>query len=338
MSERPMIFFNIGWMKRYKGPAADDRTVGNHGHLQDHDHGHEVFNFASKSGRCFGYAPVKGLRLREHFKGSTLPDYIDDVDVVWVARLLGNRSEQRIGKNLIVGAYRHARLFSKPQFGIPHLGYSIGNDRIGYIAEAASKDCIFLPPGARNFQIPTSKVLAGGLGQSTVWYGANSKFRSLARAYLDELTKSGAKPFKPPKAVKKLPRNHDSEARRQIEKAAVDHAIEFYSSPAGGSFGVVSVETKARGWDLEATNGANKLLIEVKGLGGHEVMAELTPNEFAKMRHPGHRKQYVVYIVTGALDETPVAHVFRFKKGSWLSADGRELTVEPKEGAIISVS
>jgi hypothetical protein len=335
-----MIFFNIGWMKHYKGPATDDPTVGNHGHLQDHDHGHEVFNFASKSGRCFGYAPVSGLQLRKHFETPTSPDYIDDVDVVWVARLLGNRSEQRVGKNLIVGAYRHARLFSKPQFGMPHMphvGYSLGNDRIGYIAEAASKDCIFLPPGARNFQIPTSKVLAGGLGQSTVWYGANTKFRSLARAYLDELTKSGATLAKPPKAVKKPPHNQDSETRRQIEKAAVDHAIEFYSSPAGGSFGLVSVETKARGWDLEATKGVNKLLIEVKGLGGHEVMAELTPNEFAKMRHPDHRKQYVVYVVTGALDETPVAHVFRFKKGSWLSADGRELTVVPKEAAIILV-
>src|SRR4051812_19396746 len=41
----PIIYFNIGWMKRYAGATPDDQTLGGMGYLAEHKHGAESFNF-----------------------------------------------------------------------------------------------------------------------------------------------------------------------------------------------------------------------------------------------------------------------------------------------------
>ena len=66
---------------------------------------------------------------------------------------------------------------------------------------------------------------------------------------------------------------------------------------------VNSFEKDNVGWDLEAVKNKEKLLIEVKGLSGNEVVSELTPNEYAQMKN--NIVNYRICLVTNALDKNP---------------------------------
>ena len=107
---------------------------------------------------------------------------------------------------------------------------------------------------------------------------------------------------------------------------------------------MVSVERDGCGWDLEATlPDGSCLKVEVKGLSGPTVNCELTPNEFSKMMAPEHRPDYIVYVVTNALEDSAKAHIFRYnsdksykKNHVWLTDDGRKLKVEERMGARLS--
>lgn len=95
----------------------------------------------------------------------------------------------------------------------------------------------------------------------------------------------------------------------------------------------VDVSAKARGWDIEARDSKGQLLIEVKGLSGPNVNVELTPNEYDKMRIL--RDRYVLFVVTSALTQRPMARTFRFQaeSSSWRSAAGEELAIAEVLGA-----
>ncbi|WP_410723360.1 protein NO VEIN domain-containing protein, partial [Burkholderia sp. SIMBA_042] len=77
--------------------------------------------------------------------------------------------------------------------------------------------------------------------------------------------------------------------------------MRYYESEEGGNRTVSSVEEDNVGWDLTVTGGDVTLKVEVKGLSGHELCVELTPNEYKQMVSPEHRAMYAVYVVTGAL-------------------------------------
>ena len=63
------------------------------------------------------------------------------------------------------------------------------------------------------------------------------------------------------------------------------------------------MEADNKGWDLEVTRGAVKLLVEVKGCSGDSRQVELTPNEYAAMGHRRYREIYRLAVVTRALEE-----------------------------------
>lgn len=175
----------------------------------------------------------------------------------------------------------------------------------------------------------TDRQQPGNLGQSPVWYGKDDKFRKSVLAYVE----AGGKRHQP-----------DPDLRRRIEEAAVEHATLYYESAEGGKRSVVSVERNARGWDLEASGFDGSMLkVEVKGLQGRQVVAELTPNEYSKMLDPEHRRDYVIYIVTQALEKVPKSHVFRYdaersksKSVVWVTDDDRKLVIEPIVAARVS--
>ncbi|MBZ9892300.1 DUF3883 domain-containing protein [Mesorhizobium sp. BR1-1-3] len=322
----PMIFFNVGWMKRYSGMADDDLTLGRHAYLRDHSHGHESFNFLPSRGKVYGYQP-KGTRLSIKKLGAApKATSISNVLVVWLAT---HPTSKQV---LVVGWYRDATVFRERVPRVPR-----GVDfEITYSAVADASKAVLLPEIARTFRAPTHHDMKGGLGQSPVWYGATDAFRKRVWSHVQSVDKNRSK--KPTKSKARSPRNFDPELRRKIEKAAVDHATAFFESDDGGRYDVISVEPYGRGWDLEATRGNETLLIEVKGLGRDGDICELTPNEYSKARDAKHRQEYVIYIVNECLSDRPMASIFRYtSKAFWETEDGRRLSVTPLEGARLKV-
>ncbi|MEA3010830.1 MAG: hypothetical protein QOJ91_2522 [Sphingomonadales bacterium] len=232
---------------------------------------------------------------------------------------------------MIVGWYNNATVYREARDG----GVDLNGERHRYSAEARTEDAVLLPPVARNFNVRSSRTDPGaGFGQKPTWYGADAvdaRVWAYIRSY--GRSKRSAKPLVPPK-------NLDPQLRRKVEKAAVAHAAEYYTSEAGGQRHVVSVEPLARGWDLEASNGDGTLLVEVKGLLNSRLVCELTPNEYEKMMLPENRARYVVYVVTNALAQapaTPLASIFGNVGGKvWQTADGRSLLITEKKAAVLS--
>lgn len=247
--------------------------------------------------------------------------------VVWIAK------SPRDKKNYIVGWYRNATVYRDNE----HRRVMRGGDvSVGYQIAAKPEEAKLLPVDARVFRIPTAKE-KGNLGQSPLWYGKDNAFRDSVRKYIDDGTAAEKQ-----KASGKSPRQPDAELRRKIEQAAIEHAIAHYSSPAGGNRSVTSVELDGKGWDLEAAAADGDVLnIEVKGLSGSQIVVELTPNEYEKMR--AERERYVIYILSSALEASKRAHIFRFDAEQsfrrnlvWEADDGRILAIEERVAARLS--
>lgn len=328
MPVAPLLFVNIGWMLDYAGIKKTDPITGGFGYFKDHDFGHEAWNFAPRQQKLWGYIPgSRGVNLRNlgAESGSTS---LDGVTVVWIARHPSN------GKTLIVGWYVNATVHAELRF----INRAGGHD-VGYRIDAPEAGSKLLLPDQRTFEIPTEKK-KGNLGQSPVWYGGTDAFRARVRDYL---ATDGLRPASRGRA-RTPPRNSDPEARKKIELAAVRHATRYYESEKGGFRHVRSVERDAAGWDLTVTSPSGEVLkVEVKGCSGTDCIAELTPNEFAKMRSVEHRGDYVIYIVTQAGTKAERAHVFRFfakessaKSQVWLSSEGRRLRIEERVAAHLS--
>ena len=209
--------------------------------------------------------------------------------------------------------------------------------RCRILAVAPEGMCALIPVSRRTFEIPSRYKMKGGLGQSTVWYGGNARFRGKVWKYI--------RGWEERKKTKKRPRasqgnvgggrNADPEQRKRIETKAVDTATNFFRSKDGGSYQVISREKDGVGWDLEAQHPKKAtLLIEVKGLAGNKVSVELTPNEYDKMQSKKYRDRYVLFVVTNCLGKRPLAYDYRFRNGCWLDTDGAKLEIEPRTGAV----
>lgn len=323
----PIVFVNVGWMIHYYGPSAADPTLGGHGHLKTSNVGHEAWNFRPYRGQLLGYVPRSATINLTRLGGRRDSKSVTGITVVWMAK------SPRDKKNYIVGWYTNATIYCDNE----HLRVARGGDvSVGYQIAAKPDGAKLLAVDARVFQIPTAKE-KGNLGQSPLWYGRDDVFRERVRTYIEDesvmvrLRKTG-----------KSPRQQDVELRRKIEQAAINHAIAHYTSPEGGNRTVKSVEVEGKGWDLEATSADGDVLyIEVKGLSGSEVVVELTPNEYARMKSD--RTQYVVYILSSALEKSRAAHVFRFDAEQssrsnlvWEADDGRILVIEERVAARLS--
>lgn len=322
--EAQLVFINIGWMVNYAGPSSNDPTLGNFGHLKTHDVGHEAWNFKPLRGKVYGYVP-RNARIRlERLGGARAAESTSGVTVIWIAR------NPRNGRTYIVGWYKNATVYRNSDAITRRRSSEF---EVHYQVETKDGDATLLRPDARVFPIPTAKT-KGNLGQSPVWYGKDDVFRKMVHDYIYEGRL-------PPMPKKGSPRQPDPELRRKIERAAIEHATLYFSSPEGGSRNVVSVEPYGRGWDLEATAFDESVLkIEVKGVSGKAILAELTPNEFTMMMSAQHRADYIVYIVTEALEKTARAHVFRYdaersnrNEAVWVTDDNRRLGIERRTGA-----
>jgi len=330
MKHAPLLFINTGWQIRYQGPAADDPTLGGFGHLRDHTHGNEAWNFAPYHGQIYGYVPressIKLERLGASKQDATLPG----VTVVWLAR------DPSHGQTVIVGWYTNATVHrASGDISIDRAGGHQVAPQIVTDADSAT----LLKYDQRTFPIPTKKE-KGCLGQAPVWYGKDDAFRNSVRAFI---ARNGRRD--PTSAQKKgTKRKNDPERNKMIEVAAVQFATLYYESIEGGERTVHSVEKDDCGWDLNAQGDNDCLKVEVKGVSAERCGAELTHNEFTAMCSREHRAHYVVFIVTGLVGKSPQGHRFRFiakastkSKQVWLSQRGQKLVIKPLTAARLSV-
>ncbi|WP_294966295.1 DUF3883 domain-containing protein [uncultured Flavobacterium sp.] len=108
------------------------------------------------------------------------------------------------------------------------------------------------------------------------------------------------------KSKKPLQRQTDVFKKQQVEISAIETTIKHFEALG---YIVISKEKDNLGWDLEATNINETLLLEVKGLSGSISSIELTPNEYKNSKDK--KTHYKLCIVTDALNK-PKLEVFSF--------------------------
>lgn len=155
----PVLFCNVGWMKRYDGIDGDSIQRG--GSYNKNSIGHEVCNFSNVDGKVYGYVQPKGQIKIERLGAGKSDEYISGVTVIWTA---GPDS----GGTAVVGWYRNATVFREPQKIDYPTALQKSNKLETYRIVASAADATLLPNGSRSFMIP--RAVKGGIGQSNVWY------------------------------------------------------------------------------------------------------------------------------------------------------------------------
>jgi len=140
---------------------------------------------------------------------------------------------------------------------------------------------------------------------------------------------------KPPRTPRQRglgrPRQPNVELRQKVEREA-QRAVENMYSAQG--YQVEDVSHLNLGWDVEASKIDERLRVEVKGRSSWVISAELTPNEFRRMRERD--PLFRLCIVTETLDpERRSIYEFKFdpRRNAWVSADCGELYVDVIQAA-----
>ncbi len=314
---KPLLIFRIGWMDTYQGI---DEIHGGGSYVAEHGEGGEMWNFREEGGRCYGYVMTKnfaGIDLsrilpdEEWIEGAELPD----VDIVFISKSL----EPNIGQ-VVVGWYKNAIVFHK-EYRKRRGSKKQGDwDNIDYLCEVSDENATLLQVPGRTFQIPRGK---GFPGQSNVWYENKknsdvTRFKRQLRKYIN----SGYSTREKRQNKGKRGRKPNKKEILAIELAAIKEAWAFYEKQG---YELSSVEADNVGWDLEAVNGDETLLIEVKGHKGNVVQFELTPNEYAQLQQK--KDKYRICVIRNALTE-PDLTVFapKKKRDCWflVEIDGNE--------------
>lgn len=131
------------------------------------------------------------------------------------------------------------------------------------------------------------------------------------------------------KIKKPLQRQIDVFKKQQVEIAAIEATIKYFEAL---DYIIISKEKDNVGWDLEATNINETLLLEVKGLSGNISSIELTPNEYKNSKDKN--THYKLCIVTNALTQ-PTLEVFSFNvdENIWMNDLNETLQTEERIGA-----
>jgi hypothetical protein len=319
---QPMIFLNVSWMGTYQG-LSHDTISGGFGYVARHGYGSEIFNFKSYKGNNYGFvrAPHNSIRLEKLGAAKGAPA-VRGVLVVWVAR------------SRIVGWYKNATVFRSAQLPPSGAGRVFKGHRIKFNVVAKRGDCTLLDPDARLFAIPRSRKRAHAMGRY-LWYAegrSNRVFRDRVREYI---TAGGiATDMKQTKAVKKGGWHQaDPFKREQVERSAIATTTAHFAKIG---YDIESVEADNVGWDLDAVHQRTgiRLRLEVKGLSGGEVVADITPQEYQMMGK--YKESYRVCIVTRCLEKAHKSlHVFAYERsnGLWTDSNDRLLEIEERMSA-----
>lgn len=334
----PMIFLRTTWMRFFSGDEQAKSTGGGKW-VDEHGYGHEMFNFRPHDGRMYGYVrPVTGGSKKVNFDdgagiklerlgGGRKDGMREGVLAVWVAK------RPKAAGTYIAGWYRNAIVYRKALPAPAGSDRSFNGKQFGYYVTADVDDARLLDVDQRVFRIPYEAK--GRMGQSNVWYAdalSNGDFRRDVLRYVETLKPFTSKPKPVPTGT---PKQLDTLRRIAIEEAAYRVVTEFYNVEL--HYAVKPVMRENLGWDLEATNQGQKLLLEVKGLSGSDLCIELTPNEFTQMQ--AKPLAYRLCVVTEALAD-PKLSIFSYcpATSDWRDGSNRVLEIEKREGARCSCS
>lgn len=298
-------------MRKYQGATARDRPQGGGSYNKDRK-GNESLNFAKHGGMYYGFVrPGRGHRINVRRLGGD-GEKAENVLVVFCAPRPNART------TLVVGWYDDATVFREPQ---PRTwGEGIYN--------IVSRKATLLTEAKRTFIVPRAQRDGYGLGQANVYYPELGRDGKWLPALLAHVESPDASPGRKKKRSRGGGRRRkvDAEMRAQIESMAVAYAWRRYE---GLGYLLRSVENDNVGWDLECDRGDIRKLVEVKGLQGKTPIVELTPNEWAKMKH--HAEEYELCIVSRALTGNPDIHIGR------LAREGKRYFIELEDGARLLV-
>lgn len=170
----PLLFCNIGWMKRYAGIDGDSIERG--GDYNKHSIGHEVCNFSSNRGYLYGYVQPVGETIKiEKLGAAKKDDSISGVTVVWTA---GPES----GGTVVVGWYKNATVYRNLQ-SIEHPNaLQTKNGVTSYRVKASLEEAVLLPVEKRELIIP--RAVKGGIGQSNVWFADKEESQEIVNRVL----------------------------------------------------------------------------------------------------------------------------------------------------------
>lgn len=191
MKKHRIIFFNIGWMKYYKGINQNDKIKHGGEYVKENGTGHECCNFlACDDGYIYGYVQPKNesIRIDLHFDVESY-ESIKNVIVVWIATD-GFKSQ-------IVGWYKNATIFSKPQRIPKRTDIHKANKVSYFFVKTKKKDAILLDECKR---IPFFKSF------HSVWYADGKDY--IANQYAQEIEKNiikGKQIFSHPKSFSNIP-------------------------------------------------------------------------------------------------------------------------------------
>ena len=318
----PYLFCNIGWMDDYEGTAL---IVGGGAYVDEHKEGFEMCNFLPYRGKVYGYVrPSRGGQIKIERLGADTDDLsVSNVTVIWTAK------RPQVG-TVVIGWYKDAtvhRQFRKfrsffPQKKKHHIG--------GYRIEALENNAELLPIDERTLDVPKARDVEGGMGQSNIWYADKPNLKPFLKDVERLIQGKKGSP------KRKQPHKTDPEKKAQVEKAAINTTTRHFENI---SYTVKSVEKDNVGWDLEATSGKTKLLIEVKGLSGEVLSVGLTPNEYRYLDKK--KDNYRLCIVSTALTN-PDLYICRYSKemGKWIVEDHKTAIIEikPKKSASININ
>lgn len=177
-----MVFFNIAWMKKYRGITEDDRPVGGGLFVDEEGYGAEIYNFQPFRGRMYGfveagYEPRCCIRI-ERLGASKRAQLIPGILVVWVARH-PNKSQ-----TLVVGWYKNATVYKERQKPPAGSNRKLPNgEDAPYFVEADEQNCKLIPESMRDCEIPRGEQ--GALGNKNIWY-AESQLGAKVKAKVIE--------------------------------------------------------------------------------------------------------------------------------------------------------
>jgi len=306
------IFFNVGWMRFYRG-LDNDSIVGGGSHVDKYGEGGEIYNFLDREGITYGYVqPARGVINIDRLGASHDDPYIDDILVVWIATKPGAGPR-------IVGWYKHATVYRKVQ--TLQVKDKDKYHFVHYFVKAKTKDCHWNDYDERVFAIP--RRVKGGLGQSNVWFADSKESLKIKKEIIDYI-ENGTIPKQRTIITSRggYKGSLDYETRKKIEKTAVKIVTMYYRKLG---YTVESREKDNIGWDLDVQRGKDKLKVEVKGNKNEGVYFELSPNEYENMLKD--KCNYRIAVVSKALSANPKLRIFSFtpERDEWISKDGRVL-------------
>lgn len=332
--DQKMIFFNVGWMDFYEGLKKGD-TLKNGGlHNESYKWGGEIMNFEPFENQMYGYVQPK-VSENQAYHGSTIrierldpdaEDSISEVLVIWTA------TDPDHGGTYVIGWYKNATIFRSWQKDPKGSNRKYKRNNLGFFTTTAEKNCTLLPRYARTLQVPRKGPAS--MGRSNVWFAEEaSEFK---QSVVDLINGKQLPPVESDRKSKKTGRKRtqpDPEKRLKIEIAAVQIVIEHFSKLG---YLVDSREKDNLGWDLDVTRGKIQLKVEVKGLSGTTVQADLTPNEYEKMFI--HKESFVICIVTEALAD-PFLRVFYYSPDikTWRTESDERILVKEVVAARVSI-